>query len=159
MSDLKKAMSPEFVNRTSIIRFHPLRLSSVERIFDLEFAKVAARYRDVQGIELVVTPRAREELIRRGYSPEFGARPLSRYINEICNVEVSKRLKRDEIRSSEETGDLLAYLREVRKGKRALDPSAVDQILEQARAQVPYNTLEVDFAGGKFVHEPREPVQ
>ncbi|HXI03970.1 MAG TPA: AAA family ATPase, partial [Candidatus Saccharimonadales bacterium] len=158
-ADLKKVLSPEFVNRTSVIRFRPLSLTSVERIFDLEFAKVSARYREVQGINLQVTPRGRQELIRKGYSPEFGARPLGRVINQVCNVEISKRLKRDERRSPRETGDLLLYLREVRDGKRALDPSAVDQILAQARAQVPYDTLEVDFDHGEFVYEPQEPVQ
>ena len=156
--DLKKTLSPEFVNRTSIIRFHALTRGSVDRIFDLEFAKVASRYRDVQGIAISVTPRARKELIDKGYHPEFGARPLGRLINQVCNVEVSKRLKRDEMRSQTETGDLLAYLREVRDGKRALDPSAVDQILEQARAQVPYDRLEIDFDNGAFVYLPVEPV-
>ena len=156
VGDLKKALSPEFVNRTSIIRFRPLTLPSVERIFDLEFAKVASRYRDVQGIELTVTSRARDELIRQGYHPEFGARPLARLVNQICNVEVSKRLKRDEQRSPNETGDLLSYLREVRDGKRALDPSAVDRVLEQTRAQVHYDTLEIDWKGKQFVYKPRE---
>lgn len=156
VNDLKKTLSPEFVNRTSIIRFHPLTMSSVERIFDLEFAKVASRYRDVQGIRLTVSARAREELIRRGYNPEFGARPLGRLINRVCNVEVSKRLKRDEMRSPEETGDLLGYLREVRDGKRALDPSAVDQILDQTRAQVPYDALVIEWKKGEFVYEAQE---
>lgn len=159
LGDLKKTLSPEFVNRTSIIRFRPLTVGSVQRIFDLEFAKVASRYRDVQGIVLNVTPRAREELIRAGYDPEFGARPLARLINQVCNVEVSKRLKRDELRCRRETEDLLSYLREVRDGKRALDPSSVDQILEQTRAMVPYDTLEIDWRDGAFVYESAERVQ
>jgi hypothetical protein len=158
VSDLKKVLSPEFVNRTSIIRFHQLTTTSVERIFDLEYAKVAARYLDVQGLILKVTPSAREELIRQGYHPEFGARPLARLINQVCNVEVSKRLKRDDMRSPEETGDLLGYLREVRDGKRALDPSAVDQILEQTRAQVPYDTLRIDWKDGEFLYQAEEPM-
>lgn len=159
LGDLKKTLSPEFVNRTSIIRFRPLTIGSVQRIFDLEFSKVVSRYRDVQGITLIVTPRAREELIRAGYDPEFGARPLARMINQVCNVEVSKRLKRDEVRSPRETQDLLGYLREVRDGKRALDPAAVNQILEQTRAMVPYDTLEIDWRDGEFVYEPAEMVQ
>jgi hypothetical protein len=159
VGDLKKVLSPEFVNRTSIIRFRALTLPSVERIFDLEFEKVSSRYRDVQGIKLAVTPRARDELIRQGYNPEFGARPLARLVNQVCNVEVSKRLKRDEQRNPRETGDLLTYLREVRDGKRALDPSAVNQVLEQTRAQVPYDTLEIDWKERQFIYEPREPAR
>jgi hypothetical protein len=62
------------------------------------------------------------------------------------------------MRSPEETGDLLGCLREVRDGKRALDPSAVDQILEQTRAQVPYDTLRIDWKDGEFLYQAEEPM-
>jgi len=154
VQDLKKAMTPEFVNRVNVIRFRPLGISSVERIFDLEFEKVAGRYRLVQGISLNLTAAARAELIRQGYSPEYGARPLARIINQICNVEVSKRLKRDERRDERETGGLLAYLREAREGSRALDPATAGRVLDQARAQVDYSILEIDWDGAAFTYTP-----
>jgi ATP-dependent Clp protease ATP-binding subunit ClpA len=155
--DLKRALTPEFVNRVSVIRFRPLTPASIERIFDLELEKVASRYREVQGIALEVAPRAREEIIRRGHSPEFGARPLARLINQVCNVEVSKRLKRDERRDERGTRDLLSYLREVREGSRPLDPSAVGRVLDEARAHVDYRTLVIDFDGADFTYASESP--
>jgi hypothetical protein len=154
VQDLKKVMSPEFVNRVSVIRFRPLSLESVERIFDLELEKVACRYREVQGVTLHLTARARSELIRQGYNPEYGARPLARVINRVCNVEVSKRLKKDERRNERETEGLLAYLREAREGNRALDPAAIGRVMGEARAHVGYASLQIDFKDGVFTYTP-----
>jgi len=154
VQELKKTLTPEFVNRVSIIRFRPLSRASVERIFDLEFDKVSSRYREMQGIALVLAPAAREEMIRQGYSPEYGARPLARLINGICNIEVSKRLKRDEARDGRETADLLSWLREAREGKRALDPVTLGKVLDQARVQVGYSTLEIGWDGAAFTYDP-----
>jgi ATP-dependent Clp protease ATP-binding subunit ClpA len=154
IQDLKKQLTPEFVNRVSVIRFRPLTRASVERIFDLEFEKVASRYRDVQGISLVLTDEAREEMISRGYNPEYGARPLARLINAVANVEVSKRLKRDERGRGRETADLLSWLREAREGKRALDPSALGRVMDQARVNVTYSALEIGWDGKEFTYTP-----
>jgi len=115
---------------------------------------VAERYRDVQNLTLRVTKRARERMIEEGYNPEFGARPLGRLINLVCNVEVSKRLKKDEGRDGRETSTLLTYLREAREGKRALDPSMVDRVLQEARAHVEYDTLQIGWDGRQFTYKP-----
>jgi hypothetical protein len=143
VKDLKKTLTPEFVNRLSVIRFRALSQSSVERIFDLELEKVADRYKEVQRITLKVTRRARAEMIQ-----------LARLINQVCNVEVSKRLKRDEGRDGRETNHLLDYLREARDGKRALDPATLDRVLEEARAHVDYNTLQIGWSGSDFTYKP-----
>jgi len=154
IQDLKKNLTPEFVNRVSVIRFRPLTRASVERIFDLEFEKVASRYREVQGISLVLTAAAREEMILRGYNPEYGARPLARLINTVANIEVSKRLKKDESRRGRETADLLSWLREAREGKRALDPAALSKVMDQARVHVAYSALEIGWDGKEFTYSP-----
>src|SRR5262249_54222120 len=119
MKDLKKILSPEFVNRLTVIKFGPLSRSSIEAIFDLEFERIAARYMAMHNLELTVTPRARLELIHRGYNPEYGARPMARLLNILCNIEVSKKLKRDEVRSVRADRTLREYIREVKEGKRA----------------------------------------
>jgi len=154
VQELKKTLTPEFVNRVSVIRFRPLSRASVERIFDLEFEKVSSRYREMQGIALVMTPVARDEMIRQGYSPEYGARPLARLINGVCNIEVSKRLKKDEARDWRETADLLSWLREAREGKRALDPVTLAKVLDQARVHVAYSSLEIGWDGTAFSYTP-----
>jgi len=154
VQDLKKILTPEFVNRVSVIRFRPLTRSSVERIFDLEFEKVATRYREMQGISLILTREAREEMILQGYNPEYGARPLARLINTIANVEVSKRLKKDEMRGSREMAELLAFIREAREGQRAIDPAALSRVLEHTRVQVGYVALEIGWDGQAYTYKP-----
>jgi hypothetical protein len=156
MRDLKKILSPEFVNRLTIIRFGALSRASIESIFDLEFERIALRYMTMHGLELTVTPRARLELLRRGYNPEFGARPMARLLNVVCNIEVSKKLKRDEIRSPRADRTLRDYIREVKEGKRAYDPQSVQRrVMSTARIQVPYKGIAVDYDGGEFLYLPQ----
>lgn len=156
MRDLKKILSPEFVNRLTVIKFTPLSRGSIQSIFDLEFDKIAMRYMAMHGLELTVTPRAREELIHRGYSPEFGARPMARMLNTVCNIEVSKKIKRDESRSPRADRTLRDYIREVKEGKRAYDAASVQRrVMGSARVQVPYNGIAVDFDGGTFLYLPQ----
>ena len=49
-----------------------------------------------QTLELELTPAAREELIERGFSPDFGARHLASILERVCNVEIAKKLRRDD---------------------------------------------------------------
>jgi ATP-dependent Clp protease ATP-binding subunit ClpA len=156
MRDLKKILSPEFVNRLTVIKFTPLTRASIERIFDLEFEKIASRYQTMHGIELTATPAARDELICRGYNPEFGARPMARLLNVVCNIEVSKKLKRDDARSSRADRSLREYIREVKEGKRAYDAVSVQRrVMGTARLQVPYAGIAVDFDGKEFIYLPQ----
>ncbi len=158
MRDLKRMLSPEFVNRLTVIKFGPLSRESIEAIFDLEFHRIASRYLAMHDMELTVTPRARQELIRRGYSPEFGARPMARLLNVICNIEVSKRLKRDEKRSQHSDRNLRDYIRELKDGRRAYDAVSVQRrVMGSARLQVPYHGIAVDFDGSfRYMPQGRE---
>lgn len=154
--DLRKILSPEFVNRLTVIRFGPLSRASIDMIFDLEFDKIAQRYMAMHGVDVTVTPRAREELIRRGYNPDYGARPMARLLNIVCNIEVSKKLKRDEVRSQRADRSLREYIREVKEGKRAYDAMSVQRrVMGSARIQVPYKGIAVDFDGGEFLYLPQ----
>jgi len=156
MRDLKKILSPEFVNRLTVIKFTPLTRASIDRIFDLEFEKIASRYMTMHGLELTATPAARDELICRGFNPEFGARPMARLLNVICNIEVSKKLKRDDARSMRADRSLREYIREVKEGKRAYDAVSVQRrVMGTARLQVPYRGIAVDYDGGEFVYLPQ----
>ena len=156
MRDLKRILTPEFVNRLTIIKFGQLSRASIEAIFDLEFDRIAARYMAMHGLELTVTPRARLELLQRGYSAEFGARPMARLLNVVCNIEVSKKLKRDETRVARSDRNLREYIREVKEGKRAYDATSIQRrVMGSARVQVSYTGIAVDFDGGEFLYLPQ----
>jgi len=150
---LRQALSAEFVNRLRIIRFQHLTRESIDRIFDLEFDRIRRRFREVHGLEVAVTAEAREAMIARGYSYDYGARHLASIINRVTNVEVSKRLKQDDEGTGSSDRTVLEYLRQIRRKERAFDPREVrERVLGAARVKVPYTVLTVDFAEGEFVY-------
>jgi hypothetical protein len=153
---IRKALSPEFVNRVHVIRFEHLTREAVDDIFDLEMEKVRARFSAAQGIAIDVTPAARRELIRRGYSRDHGARHLARALNRHVTVEISKLLRRDGAATPGDALSVLDMIREVRDGRRAMGVVDVRHAVEDvARARVPYRTVVVDFASGEIVHRTR----
>jgi ATP-dependent Clp protease ATP-binding subunit ClpA len=100
-SDLRRALSPEFMNRVRMIHFARLTTASAERILDLEFARIARRYAEVHELNLVLDPSARRELLARGFSPAFGARRLAATLESVCNVAISQRIRRDDRRGAQ----------------------------------------------------------
>jgi len=73
---LQRVFSPEWINRIDeIIAFRPLSSTSMARIFDRMMDEANQQY-IVHGIRVDVTPSAKEHILRRGYNPRFGARPL-----------------------------------------------------------------------------------
>jgi ATP-dependent Clp protease ATP-binding subunit ClpA len=72
---------PEFLNRLDdIIFFHQLNAEQLAQILEL-MLKNEFRLASRQGINLDVTPAAREWLLAQNTQPEFGARPLRRIID------------------------------------------------------------------------------
>jgi hypothetical protein len=153
--DIHRGLSPEFMNRVRIVRFDRLSRSSAERILDLEFGRLAERYHRVHGLTLELGAKAREELLRRGFSPSFGARHLASSLEAICNVEVSKKVRRDDRRGPEHRGALLAWLREVREGGRSFEAGEVRRrVLDEVRASLDYDALAIGFEDGSFTYRP-----
>ena len=149
---LRRTLSPEFMNRLRVVRFGHLSRESIERVFDLELGRIAQRFRAMHGLGLLVTEAARAEMIARGYSYEFGARNMASVLDRQCNVEVARKVRRDEAPRPRRRGELLAWLREIRSGERAFDAGEIHgQVLEEARARLPYGAIEVDFDGGEFI--------
>jgi MoxR-like ATPase len=154
-SDLRRALSPEFMNRVRMIHFGRLTAASAERILDLEFERIARRYREVHDLELVLEPAARRELLARGFSPAFGARRLASTLESVCNVPISQRIRHDDRRGATDSDALVAWLRDLRQGARPFDPNEVRrEVLAQVRARLDYAHLRIDFREGVFVYEP-----
>jgi len=86
MEAVRSRFRPEFLNRLDeIILFHRLSREEIRDILELRFREVERLLAD-RRIRLRLTEAAREELIRRGYDPQFGARPLKRVLQkEVVN--------------------------------------------------------------------------
>ena len=82
---LKASFRPEFLNRLDeIILFKPLHKSDIAKIIDLSIADINRRISD-RNMKLEMTETAKDYCVDNGYDPQFGARPLKRFIQK--NVE------------------------------------------------------------------------
>ncbi|MFZ1154395.1 MAG: AAA family ATPase [Solirubrobacteraceae bacterium] len=81
-AELTTHFKPEFINRLDdIVRFDPLSREQISEIVDLQLARVIERVSE-RGVQLEITPAARELLGNMGYDPTYGARPLRRVIQK-----------------------------------------------------------------------------
>jgi ATP-dependent Clp protease ATP-binding subunit ClpB len=81
-AELTTHFKPEFINRLDdIVRFDPLSREQIFEIVDLQLARVIERVSE-RGVQLEITPAARELLGNMGYDPTYGARPLRRVIQK-----------------------------------------------------------------------------
>ena len=83
MEALRSAFRPEFINRIDeIVIFNPLGKEQLARIVGLLLKSVEKLLAERQ-ITLELTPAAEELLLREGYDPAYGARPLRRTIQRL----------------------------------------------------------------------------
>jgi len=89
---------PEFLNRIDdTIVFKALTREDLRTIVEYELAKVFKRLTE-HGLKLELTEQAKELLIEKGYSPEFGARPLRRAIEHYIEDPLSESMLRGEFK-------------------------------------------------------------
>jgi ATP-dependent Clp protease ATP-binding subunit ClpC len=99
--ELKRHFRPEFLNRIDeVIVFHELSMTEVTEIVDLMMKRVIGQL-ESQGINMELTPAAKEFLAKRGYDPTLGARPLRRAIQRLVEDALSERILWKEFRAGE----------------------------------------------------------
>ncbi|NGT37672.1 type VI secretion system ATPase TssH, partial [Clostridium perfringens] len=79
-----------------ITMFRPLSSEGIKKIIDIFLRDVENRLRE-RNITLEVTDRAKEILAEEGYDPVYGARPLKRYISNVLETEIAKKIIAGEI--------------------------------------------------------------
>jgi ATP-dependent Clp protease ATP-binding subunit ClpB len=80
---LRQTFKPEFLNRVDdVIIFRPLGAEDIERIVDLQLARVEKLLAE-RKLTLEVTPAAKQLIVSEGYDPVYGARPLKRAIQRL----------------------------------------------------------------------------
>lgn len=89
---LNRSFAPEFINRIDeVITFTQLDRDAVGQIVDLEIAELISRM-DGLGYKLSVTESTRQFLSLKGYSREYGARPLKRAIQNWVEDKLAESL-------------------------------------------------------------------
>ena len=95
---LRRQFRPEFLNRLDEIVFYkPLTRENITAIIDLQIAALNRRLADKQ-ISCVLTEAAKAFIIDAAYDPQFGARPLRRYVQHTVETLIARRIL---------TGDIL----------------------------------------------------
>ncbi len=97
MSEMKSRFKPEFLNRVDdIIMFKPLNIEGIKKIINIFIDHVRRRLYD-KNIGLEITDVAKEILATEGYDPVYGARPLKRYIGNVLETMIAKKIIAGEV--------------------------------------------------------------
>jgi ATP-dependent Clp protease ATP-binding subunit ClpC len=98
MSEVRKTFKPEFLNRVDkVIVFRSLSQPAIKKILNLQLQELADRLAE-KGINLKVTPAAKNFLVEKGYDEKYGARPMRRAIQDYLEDPLAGGLLRDEFK-------------------------------------------------------------
>ena len=101
MKALKKAMRPELINRLdAVLVFHALTRKNVEKIFDNLINDLRKRLA-MKGLGLKIDDAVKEHLIKTGYDPKNGARPLRRAIEDEVESLLSEAIIDGELKKGD----------------------------------------------------------
>ena len=95
--ELKNYFRPEFLNRIDdIIVFGALTMDQVSRIIELSLASLEKRLSD-RNMGLVLTDEAKKFIAKEAYDPQYGARPVKRYLQKYVETEIASMIIRGEL--------------------------------------------------------------
>ena len=94
---LKAQFRPEFLNRLDEIVFYkPLRKDEIVKIVDLMLKDLRCRLEDKE-VGFAITDAAKDYIIDSGFDPNYGARPLRRFIQRKVETLIARKLIADDI--------------------------------------------------------------
>ncbi|MEX1001404.1 MAG: ATP-dependent Clp protease ATP-binding subunit [Crocinitomicaceae bacterium] len=89
---LKKAFSPEFLNRIDdMIVFNSLKIEDIHKIIEIELNELYGRINEL-GYEIKVTKPAKDFIANKGYDEKYGARPLNRAIQKYIEDPLAEEI-------------------------------------------------------------------
>lgn len=94
---LKENFRPEFLGRIDeIVIFNALGEEDMSKIVDIELSRVEADMADKK-LSLSLSAEAREELLRQGFDPAYGARPLKKCVQKLIEDEIAELFLKGEL--------------------------------------------------------------
>ncbi|MBV1817974.1 ATP-dependent chaperone ClpB [Anaerosalibacter bizertensis] len=110
--EMRKTFRPEFLNRVDeIVMFKPLGRKEVFKIIDLQLKDIQYKLKDRQ-INIKLTDEAKELVLNRAYSFQYGARPIKRFLQREIETKLGKKIIAGEVKDKDnivvevENGDL-----------------------------------------------------
>jgi ATP-dependent Clp protease ATP-binding subunit ClpC len=94
LEEAKRYFRPEFLNRLDdLVVFHMLEKVDLNRIVDLEVAKLVSRLKE-KDVALTLAAEARDFLSEKGFDPSYGARPMRRAVERFLEDPLAEALLR-----------------------------------------------------------------
>jgi ATP-dependent Clp protease ATP-binding subunit ClpB len=101
LDEMRQHFRPEFLNRVDeIIVFHALSEQHLKQIVDIQLENLRRRLED-RHIRIELTDAAKTHLVRVGYDPNYGARPLKRAIQKEVETALAKAMLRGEVKDGQ----------------------------------------------------------
>jgi ATP-dependent Clp protease ATP-binding subunit ClpC len=98
LEESKRFFKPEFLNRLDdLVVFHMLEKKDLDQIVDLEIDKLLKRLREKE-ITLLLDVTARDLLVKKGYDPAYGARPMRRAVERYLEDPLAEALLRGDVK-------------------------------------------------------------
>lgn len=95
---LKASFKPEFLNRIDdVITFTPLTKGDIEKIVQKLINQLSGRTK-AQDIKLSISDEAKRWIANNGYEPQYGARPLQRYVTNVVETPLARMIVADQIK-------------------------------------------------------------
>ena len=101
MSDLRSHFRPEFLNRVDeIVMFKPLQMEEIKKIIKILAKGFADRLAD-RGIGFELGDDAAALIAEQSYDPQFGARPIKRYLQREMETQIARQLISGQIKDGD----------------------------------------------------------
>jgi ATP-dependent Clp protease ATP-binding subunit ClpC len=101
MTEVRKTFRPEFINRIDdIIVFHELNEEQLAQVVGLLVKDLQKRLED-RKLTINISDAAKSWLVKVGYDPAFGARPLRRAIEQYVESPLANRLLKGEFKEGD----------------------------------------------------------
>jgi len=99
--EMKLHFRPEFLNRVDdIVVFSPLTEDDIVKIIDIQLAAIKARLLE-RDITVEFTEGTKRFIAAETYSPQYGARPIARYLKKNIDTEIAAKIIRGEVKEGD----------------------------------------------------------
>ena len=101
IKELRQKFRPEFLNRIDdIIVFHALNEEHIKEIVKLMVKGLEKRLKDMN-INMILSEEAKTLLSKKGFDPEYGARPLKRAIQRLIEDAISEEILKGNVKKGD----------------------------------------------------------
>ena len=100
MEEMRSKFRPEFLNRIDeIVMFKPLQKEEIYKIIDLEIEDIQKRLED-RRIKIEFTTEAKELVLSKAYSVQYGARPVKRFLQKELETMIGRAIIKGDVKDN-----------------------------------------------------------